>query len=120
MGDRDVRNARDYGGEIHRSWRRTLKPLWMPAGMKSKEVRIAVDPKSIFAESLRNGKTLASLDNLIRSFDWHSQVSIRFAEGEGGAGWSRSSRTITVHDEYLDRFNRQGKEAATARARTNN
>jgi hypothetical protein len=40
-------------------------------------------------------------------FDWHSQVSVFFAEGDGGAGWNRSRRTITVNSEYIERFIKQ-------------
>ena len=29
MSEQDIRAARDYGTEIHRSWRRVLAPLWM-------------------------------------------------------------------------------------------
>ena len=37
LSDEDVRRATDYGSEIHRSWRRILQPLWMPAGLASPE-----------------------------------------------------------------------------------
>ncbi len=34
-----------------------------------------------------------------------------FKEGSGGASWSRSKRTTTVHSEYLQRFIEQGQRA---------
>ena len=42
LSDEDVRRATDYGSEIHRSWRRILQPLWMPAGLASPEARVQV------------------------------------------------------------------------------
>ena len=50
----------------------------------------------------------------VKRFDWHSQVTVRFAEGDGGAGWSRSKRTVTVNSGYVRRFIEQGRRAALA------
>ena len=47
-------------------------------------------------------------EKFLERFDWHSQVTVHFASGKGGAGWNRSKRTITVNDEYIHRFNTQG------------
>lgn len=114
MDESDARNARDYGSEIHRSWRRILKPLMMPEGQKSGEARLRVDDDSVFVDAIRKSKMAGELGDVLQSFDWHSQVTLRFAEGEGGAGWSRSSRTITVRDGYVKRFNAQGKSIASS------
>jgi hypothetical protein len=111
MSEADVQKARDYGAEIHRSWRRTLAPLWMPAGMQSKEARVVCDEGSEFCDSLGSVGLLAELETIVRRFDWHSQVTISFTEGQGGAGWNRSKRTITVQSEYLRRFLEQGRGA---------
>lgn len=113
MDTADVRKAADYGTEIHRSWRRVLKPLWMPAGQTSGETRVRVDEASPFAKSLRDSGLTRELDEIVRSVDWHSQVAIQFVPGEGGAGWSRSERTITVHTSYIERFNRQARSQPT-------
>ena len=51
------------------------------------------------------------LTTALQRFDWHSHVEIVFAEGEGGASWSRSKRTITVREEYVRRFVAQGEAA---------
>jgi hypothetical protein len=57
-----------------------------------------------------------SVEDLIRSaierFDWHSKVTVSFVGGDGGAAWSRSSRTITVNGEYVRRFVAQGEKAS--------
>ncbi len=107
MNESDKRKAIDYGSEVHRSWRRILKPLWMPDGQKSSEARVVIDNDSIFAEAISAGKLLRDVEKVVESVDWHSQVTVRFAGGEGGAGWNRSRRTITVYDEYIRRFNHQ-------------
>jgi hypothetical protein len=101
-------DAADYGAEIHRSWRRVLRPLWMPHGQASKESRVVVEdgvPSSTeFARDL-----LPVLEGALGRFDWHSQVTLAFAMGEGSAGWSRSKRTITVKSGYVQRVVRQGE-----------
>jgi hypothetical protein len=111
MSDRDVRKARDYGAEVHRSWRRILAPLWMPAGMSSKEARLVCDAESGLANSLKSVGLAPELESIITRFDWHSQVTVRFVAGDGRAGWSRSARTISVPTEYIRRFVEQGKIA---------
>jgi hypothetical protein len=117
MSAGEVRKARDYGTEIHRSWRRVLAPLWMPPKLSSNEARLTVDGNSAFADQLRNNALTKELRVVLRRFDWHSQVTLRFAQGDGGGGWSRSKRTITIHDGYLRRFVRQGRIAAAAKKR---
>jgi hypothetical protein len=111
MSDRDVQKARDYGAEIHRSWRRTLAPLWMPDGMRSKEARLLCDSESGLADSLKSVGLGPELETIITRFDWHSQVTVRFVAGAGRAGWSRSTRTISVSTAYIRRFVEQGKIA---------
>jgi hypothetical protein len=105
MSDRDLQKAKDYGAEIHRSWRRILTPLWMPNGMRSKEARVVWDSE-FSSVGLK-----AELESIVTRFDWHSQVTVRFASGDGRAGWNRSARTITVYSEYIRRFIAQGKIA---------
>ena len=108
MSEDDIRNCRDYGAEIHRSWRRILRPLWMPDGITSNESRVKCDPQCTIANQLQSSGILQELATVIGRFDWHSQVTIHFTDGDGGAGWSRSRRTITVHSEYIRRFIQQG------------
>ena len=109
MNESDIKKATDYGSEIHRSWRRMLRRIWMPAGQKSKEARVIVETESVFANAIVRGSLKNDVQQIIRTFDWHSQVTIRFEDGEGGAGWNRSRRTVTVFDEYINRFNNQSR-----------
>ncbi|MCA8949664.1 MAG: hypothetical protein KDE27_09190 [Planctomycetes bacterium] len=115
MSAEEMRRAADYGTEIHRSWRRILQPLRMPAGVLSDEARIRVDDGGSFVSQVRSTPLLSDLEAAVRSFDWHSQVTIAFVQGEGGAAWSRRLRTVTVHGGYLRRFVRQGEAIARAR-----
>jgi hypothetical protein len=108
MSEQDIRKACDYGAEIRRSWRRVLGPLWMPEGAASTEARVIHDDGSAFLIRLCEGGLASELETAIKRFDWHSQVTIRFVEGDGGAAWSRSSRTITVNSSYIRRFIEQG------------
>lgn len=111
MSERDLAKARDYGAEIHRSWRRILAPLWMPDGVRSNEARVVCDPESGLSDPLRAVGLQAELESIVTRFDWHSQVTVRFVAADGGAGWNRSARTITVPSAYMRRFVGQGKQA---------
>ncbi len=111
MTEDDVRDATDYGTELHRSWRRILAPLMMPAGQRSGEGRVIVEDGSITAGSA--SELIPTLESVIARFDWHSQVTISFVAGDGGANWSRGRRTITVSSQYLRRFVDQGRIAAS-------
>ncbi|MFM9995767.1 MAG: DUF4344 domain-containing metallopeptidase [Phycisphaerales bacterium] len=113
MSEDDIRDARDYGAEIRRSWRRVLGPLWMPDGVASGEARVAYDDtrflQRLCAPVADGGGGLADeIAVAVRRFDWHSQVTVRFVDGEGGAGWSRSGRNVTVNSAYVRRFVQQG------------
>ena len=112
MDEDDIRRARDYATEIHRSWRRILQPLFMPEGQLSGEARFRVDDGSSFSAAINSSSLSSELESIVKGFDWHSQVTVRFSPGDGGAGWSRSSRTVTVHDDYVARFVKQGHQAA--------
>jgi len=111
MSEQDVQKAKDYGAEIHRGWRRILSPLWMPQGLRSEEARVVCDAENEALAQVGSVGLVAELESIITRFDWHSQVSIRFAAGDGGAAWNRAKRTVTVHSEYLRRFVEQGKVA---------
>jgi hypothetical protein len=111
MSDREIQKAKDYGAEIHRSWRRTLGPLWMPEGMRSKEARLVCDPESVLVDSLKSTGLGPELESILTRFDWHSQVTVRFVDGDGRAGWNRSTRTVSVANGYVRRFVEQGKIA---------
>jgi Putative metallopeptidase len=114
MSEDDIRKAKDYGAEIHRSWRRMVTPLLMPAEMLSKEGRVAADSNAESFSTGEGAELLKELESAMTRFDWHSQVTIRFVNGDGGANWSRSKRTITVNSGYLQRFIDQGKIAEIA------
>jgi hypothetical protein len=112
MTDDDIEDSTDYGTEIHRSWRRILQPLWMPAGVRSGEARVVSESGDRLAEELRASGLIAELETVLCRFDWHSQVEIRLVAGEGGAAWSRSQRAVTVHSAYVQRFIAQGEALA--------
>ena len=108
MTEDDIRSCRDYGTEIHRSWRRVLRPLWMPDKKVSTEMRVGFDGESKFVNDFCSKGLAKEVEFALGRFDWHSQVSVFFAESDGGAGWNRSRRTITVNSEYVKRFFKQG------------
>ncbi|MFZ4575911.1 MAG: DUF4344 domain-containing metallopeptidase [Phycisphaerales bacterium] len=111
MSERDISKARDYGADIHRAWRRTLAPLMMPEGKRSKEARIRADEATQLFVEAGDPSLLSTIESAIQRIDWHSQVTVEFVGGAGGAAWNRGSRTIKVNGEYLRRFIAQGVKA---------
>ncbi|MBU6413999.1 MAG: hypothetical protein KGS45_11045 [Planctomycetes bacterium] len=111
MAERDIARACDYGADIHRAWRRTLTPFLMPAGKTSREARIRADHATTAFIQAGQPSLESTIESALRRIDWHSQVTIEFAGGPGGAAWSRSSRTIKVNGDYLRRFINQGNQA---------
>jgi len=114
--ERERKNARDYGSDIHRAWRRTLAPLMMPEGKHSKEARFRADEATREFVDAGDPSLRATVESVLKRIDWHSQVTVDFVGGDGGAAWSRSNRTITVNGEYLRRFITQGVRAEAAAA----
>jgi Putative metallopeptidase len=111
MSKRDIDKACDYGSDIHRAWRRTLSPLMTPAGKISKEARFRADESTRAFVDAGKPSLASVLESALQRIDWHSQVTVDFVGGEGGAAWSRSKRTVTVNSEYLQRFIAQGVKA---------
>jgi hypothetical protein len=111
MSEGDIDDARDYGSDIHRAWRRTLSPLMMPAGKVSKEARFRADESTRAFVDAGEPSLASTIESALQRIDWHSQVTVDFVGGSGGAGWNRSKRTVTVNSEYLERFIAQGVKA---------
>jgi hypothetical protein len=107
----DIRRAKDYGTEVHRSWRRLLVPIMMPDGVPSREAKVTCEVPADSPFYPGYAELIAELEPILRRFDWHTTVTIHFANGDGGASWSRSQRTITVRSSYLRRFVEQGRAA---------
>ncbi len=117
MSPREIAQAKDYGADIHRAWRRTLAPLRMPEGRNSREVRLRVDDESsAFVESGEPG-TGELIRRVLGAIDWHSMVTVEFkweSTGTGGARWNRSTRTVLVDGAYVRRFVLQAQGIAAA------
>lgn len=108
MSEEEIAKARDYGADIHRAWRRTLAPLLMPPGKESKEYRFRADATTREFVDAGEPNLASTIQTALRRIDWHSQVTVDFVDGGGGAAWNRSKRTVTVNSEYLRRFITQG------------
>lgn len=111
MSEREISRASDYGADIHRAWRRTLTPLMMPVGKGSTEARVRADDATREFVDAGEPNLLSTVESAVKRIDWHSQVTVDFVGGNGGAAWNRSNRTIKVNGEYLRRFIAQGVKA---------
>lgn len=109
MSESQIRKATDYGADIHRSWRRTLAPLMMPSGSRSNEAGVKFDTDKGIIGQLHSAGLIHEMGEIVARFDWHSKVTIHFSEAEGRAAWSRSTRTIFVSTQYIQRFITQGE-----------
>jgi hypothetical protein len=118
MSEREIGSALDYGADIHRAWRRTLAPLLMPAGKESTEARVRADDATQAFVDAGEPSLRSTVESAIKRFDWHSQVTVDFVGGDGGAAWNRSKRTIKVNGEYIGRFIAQGVEAEAQAAQS--
>jgi len=99
MSDREIADARDHGADIHRAWRRTLAPILMPPGRRSREARCRADDATRASADAGSPSLQSAIESAITKIDWHSQVTVEFVGGEGVAAWSRSKRTITVNGD---------------------
>ena len=110
MTEKEISKAIDYGSEIHRSWRRILRPVLMPQGSESRKTGLRFDPSCEFATQIREGRLAAEVGVALKRIDWHSKVTVGFEQGDGRAAWSRSTRSVSVFSEYTRRFIRQGEQ----------
>jgi hypothetical protein len=83
----------------------------MPAGKISKEARFRADESTRAFVDAGEPSLASTIESALQRIDWHSQVTVDFVGGSGGAAWSRSNRTVTVNYEYLQRFIAQGVNA---------
>ena len=103
MTDDQADGCTDFGAEQARGWRRLIAPLRMPEGARVTEVRLEVDP-SLDASERPSDAALEAASDLLASFDWHSLVTSDVAQCDGGAGWARNGRTITICGSHLARL----------------
>ncbi|BCE00119.1 DUF4344 domain-containing metallopeptidase [Marinicellulosiphila megalodicopiae] len=109
MSQSNINKATDYGSEVHSSWARILEPLWATKNNQENKVNV-ISKYSLFSKTLQTSHLEQLFYTIYQSFDWPQTVTLHFAGGEGSAGWSRSTRTVTLHDQYIARFNRQGNQ----------
>ena len=91
--------------------RRICEYLGLPAGKISKEALFRADQSTRAFVDAGKPSLASTIESALQRIDWHSQVTVDFVGGPGGAAWSRSKRTITVNSEYLQRFIAQGVKA---------
>ena len=98
--------CRDFGPEVGRSWRRLINAYRLPEGARVTEVRLTGDSIPM-TEALVGGPFGRDAHRLLSAIDWHSQVTLAVRECDGGAGWSRNDRRITLCHAYVTRFETQ-------------
>ncbi len=101
--------CRERAPEISRSWRRIISPLRLPDGALVNEVFFPIG-EGPWETAVRDSTLHNQLQQVLSSFDWHSQIALHFDHCEGGAGWSRNGRTILICDDLIERFETQNPE----------
>ncbi|MEL7105631.1 MAG: DUF4344 domain-containing metallopeptidase [Pseudomonadota bacterium] len=95
----------DRGAEVARAWRRALAEQAMPDNARVTEVRIRAD--AALQDTLGGNEDLGqALFDLLAGIDWHSLITVSFADcgGDERATWARNGRTITICDGLIQRF----------------
>jgi len=98
--------CRNFPTEVGRSWRRLIAPYRMPSDARVTEVGMWFDA-SATTQALKRDDWAKDAYTLLSGIDWHSRVTLRVAQCDGGAGWSRNGRTMTICESYIQRFERQ-------------
>ncbi|WP_299554143.1 DUF4344 domain-containing metallopeptidase [uncultured Tateyamaria sp.] len=102
--DSDARDTcADLAPEVLRSWRRTLAPLWIDPEARVTEVGFRVDP-ALQVQAEGNRELINTALGVLARIDWHSRVTLNFAQCDGTAGWRRNGRVIYVCSSYIDRM----------------
>ena len=94
----------DMAQELARSWRRVWTPLLLPEGAPVTEVRITGDRTDPLVGALGDGALPAEIFDMLASIDWHSQITLNFAQCDGGANWRRNGREIRICSSYVARI----------------
>lgn len=99
-------SCRDFATELGRSWRRTLARYRMPPDARVTEVGLSV-AETEYAQTLASSAFGEAAYKLLSGIDWHSRITLAIEDCDGGAGWSRNGRRITICDAYVERFEQQ-------------
>lgn len=106
MDEDEADTCADLSPEVGRSWRRLIDAYRMPEGARVTEVRLTGDDMPL-TRFIADSPLGADAATLLRAIDWHSQITLAIEACDGGSGWSRGERKITVCDGYVERFERQ-------------
>lgn len=106
FSERDLTDCGEIGEQTANGWMRTIAPLQTNA--PSQNVVVSYDDVYL-ADAVQGSGVLEEVARIARRFDWPEQITLALKDcGNGtGAYWSRSTRTITLCDSYVDRFQSQ-------------
>lgn len=106
INDKEAESCRDFGPEVGRSWRRMLRDYVMPEGARVTEVRLTGDDIPM-TKALAGSQLGQDTKTMLRHIDWHSMITLAILECDGGAGFSRNGRRITLCHSYIEKFEEQ-------------
>lgn len=102
----------DLTSEVARAWRRTIAPLRLPDGAPVTEFALRGDVDADLSARLQASFFGPVVVDLLASFDWHSLITLRFDDCDGGAYWRRNGRQIIVCSAYIERLEAEAEALA--------
>lgn len=113
LSERDLSDCSDTGPDQQLGWERTLAPHMLPDGTRSGLVE-AIFGEGPMKDAVAQSGLIQTFAADVARFDWPAPITLHFDHCDRGAYWSRSTRTITLCDDYVQRFITQGRALAAA------
>ena len=106
FSNRDLADCGEIAEQKEAAWDRVLTPFLADAPSPNVEVAYG---DVYLAEATRNSGVMEDVADIARRYDWPEKITFALRDcGDGtGAWWSRSEKTITLCDSYVDRFQSQ-------------
>ena len=106
FSDRDAAACADTAPDQIEGWAKVLSPHFGASASNNVVVQYGESPMT--GAMMRAGifEEIAELANVL---DWPNPIYLHFDHCSSGAWWSRSTRTVTLCDNYVQRFVKQGK-----------
>lgn len=107
FSDGQLADCSDTAPDQIAGWTKVLTPLQRPTDSPSDKITVSYDAAPLTA-AVQASRVMDDAAAFARRFDWPEPVRLHFARCDGGASWSRRTRTIRLCDSYVARFIEQG------------
>ena len=109
--ERDLADCSDTAPDQQAGWESVLASHMLRDGMRTANVEVIFGEGPLKDAMQATGLMQVFADDAAR-FKWPAPITLHFDHCDHGAFWSRSSRTIMLCDNYVQRFIDQGRALA--------